>query len=114
MKIELIRVEKPQDKVVVDKLPAILGRDPAADVHLEDSWVGQMQCILDVEGGVLHVMDLGTRLGTFVNGHRVQQATLLPGDQFTVGRTTFLVQYEPASHPEPPPAESTSTSASRT
>ena len=94
MKVELIRADQPDRRIVVHKLPAILGRDPRADVDLDDSWIGQMQCILDAEGGVLHVLDLGSRLGTFINGHRVQQGMLMPGDRLMVGRTTFLVQYD--------------------
>jgi pSer/pThr/pTyr-binding forkhead associated (FHA) protein len=71
----------------------MIGRDAAAEVRLEDSWVGHYQCIIDEEEGRLRVLDLGSRNGTFVNGVRIRRTELRPGDTLTVGRTDFVVQY---------------------
>lgn len=42
-------------------------------------------------GGV-QVTDLGSTNGTFVNGQRVQNATLRPGDEVRIGGTTFRLE----------------------
>jgi len=94
VRIMLVHIGPPERRIVLSALPAMIGRDASAEVWLEDSWVGQFQCILDEEGGRLRVLDLGARTGTFVNGERVKRAVLLPGDTLTVGRTDFFVNYE--------------------
>lgn len=94
MKVQLITADPPR-KIVLDALPAMIGRDANAEVNVEDSFVGNFQCILDKEGDALRVLDLGTRTGTFVNGRRVKgSAFLMPGDRLTVGRTCFVVEYD--------------------
>ena len=94
MKVELVTVD-PTRRIVLDTLPAMIGRDANAEVNVDDSFVGNYHCIVDKEGDTLRVLDLGSRTGTFVNGHRVRRAAvLMPGDRLTVGRTSFVVQYD--------------------
>jgi pSer/pThr/pTyr-binding forkhead associated (FHA) protein len=90
----LVRAGPPARKIVLNQLPAMIGRDAAADVCLEDSWVSHFQCIIDQDGTTLQVLDLGSRNGTFVNGVRIKRADLMPGNTLTVGRGEFVVQYE--------------------
>ena len=94
MKVELVSAGPPERRIVLDSLPAMIGRDDSADICLGDSWVGWYQCILDDDDGPLRVLDLGTKTGTFVNGTHIRTATLMPGDRLTVGRTTLLVRCE--------------------
>jgi pSer/pThr/pTyr-binding forkhead associated (FHA) protein len=94
MRVILLSAGPPPCRIVVDRLPAMLGRDETAEICLADSWVGHFQCILDQEAGKLRVLDLGSRTGTFVNGVRVKATELMPGDTLTVGRTDFVVQYD--------------------
>jgi ABC transport system ATP-binding/permease protein len=105
LKVELVNVAAPSQRITLDALPAMIGRDASAEVRLQDSFVGQYQCLIDEteEGPV--VWDLGTRTGTFVNGVRVRKTLLQPGDRLTVGRTDFVVHYEtaPAAVPAMPP-----------
>ena len=78
----------PQRKVVLDELPAVLGRSPDADVHLDD------RCQIDQIEETLVVRDLESTNGTLVNGKSVIDTPVLPGDTLTVGVTRFEVQYE--------------------
>ncbi len=101
LKVTLVSAGPTERRIVLDKLPAMIGRHVSSDIPLDDSWVGGFQCLLDQERGKLRVLDLGTRTGTFVNGVRIKRAELRHGDTLTVGRTTFVVQYEgvePAAH----------------
>jgi adenylate cyclase len=86
--------------------PLRLGRSTAAHVFVNDRWVSRDHCEIDCVNGVLTVRDLGSKHGTFVNGHVVAAAELRPGDELTIGLSTFLVQLDgPASlaphSPEP-------------
>jgi pSer/pThr/pTyr-binding forkhead associated (FHA) protein len=95
MTIKLVStpLSSPKQKIVLDQLPATLGRSPDAQVRLDDRWVSRVHCRLDEIGGTVVVQDLRSRNGTLVNGSYVTEAHLLPGDQLTVGLTSFEVQY---------------------
>ena len=79
--------------VVLDGLPAILGRDETADVHLKDPWTSHRHCEIDQIGDVLVVRNLDSKNGILIHGHRVDESHVFPGDQFTVGQTVITVQY---------------------
>ncbi len=108
MKIELTSTDS-RKKFVVDQFPVIVGLDPGSDICLDDSAVGHHQCMIDDGDEGLMVWDLGTQTGTWINGQRVKSKTpLLPGDELTIGRNTFLVHYDhagpaPQRHVAPPP-----------
>lgn len=96
MQIELTEVDSSPEtrKIVLDRLPVMIGQSPDAAVRLEDHWVSRHHCEIDAIKGTLVVRDLGSILGTFVNGLNVNRALLMPGDKLTVGITSFLVEYE--------------------
>lgn len=92
MCITLINSACPEQKFVLNRLPATVGRQPRAEIRLEDRRVSHFQCVIDAQDGLLMVLDLGSVSGTFVNGVRRAMAALLPGDRLTVGATDFIVQ----------------------
>jgi len=96
MKAELIPLGPlaANGSLVIDKLPAALGRKEHADVRLDDPCVSRVHCEVSDLNGTLVVRDLGSKHGTYVNGQKVTQAPLLPGDRLTVGMSSFEVQYE--------------------
>ena len=96
MQIELIEVDSSTDqrKIVLDSLPVMIGQDPDAGVRLDDQWVSRHHCEISATRDALVVRDLGSVLGTFVNGLNVTTANLMPGDKLTIGSTSFLVDYE--------------------
>ncbi len=46
---------------------------------------------------MLVVRDNGSLNGTIIEGHRIQEAVLKPGDRLLIGPLTFEAQYEPAN-----------------
>jgi pSer/pThr/pTyr-binding forkhead associated (FHA) protein len=77
----------------------LVGRHSEADVRLPLPDVSRRHCRFLFERGLWQVIDLNSLNGVFVNGKRVAQATLHPGDQVSLGGYTFVV--------EPPAAERT-------
>ncbi len=71
---------------------SILGRDPSADIVLDDPGISRRHSELRVTNDgpslVASVRDLASTNGTFVNGQRVTSARLVNGDRLTVGRTS--------------------------
>jgi pSer/pThr/pTyr-binding forkhead associated (FHA) protein len=95
MKAKLIALDNhgPEVPLVLDKLPVVLGRNPDADVRLDDRWISRVHCEISEINGTLVVRDLDSRNGTLVNGESIKEAHLLPGDRLTVGLTSFKVEY---------------------
>ena len=75
---------------------AIVGRDPARSSHVVvDSSVSRAHTRMYVRGGVLHVEDLGSTNGTFLNGRRLAEGQGEPaydGDELVLGALTFRVE----------------------
>ena len=83
-----LTVIQGQDRGKVYNLQAthiVLGRDPQCDVPLTDHSVSRRHAELRVEEGKFHIIDLNSSNGTFVNGVRVTEAAIRPGDQLRLG-----------------------------
>jgi pSer/pThr/pTyr-binding forkhead associated (FHA) protein len=97
MRVKLISLDawSSRRKIVFGSLPMTIGRSPDAGVPLDDRWVSRRHCEIDQVGGTLVVRDSGSTHGTFVNGARVAEARLMPGDKLGIGMSSFEVQYKP-------------------
>lgn len=88
-----------ESRRVLNSLPAIVGRDEGADVRIEDPWMSRMHVMLNEINGTLVVRDLGAKNGVFLNGQRVIESHVLPGDRLTVGLTKITLRYARTSQP---------------
>ena len=96
MEVTLISTDScaPRQEFALDDLPVMIGRSADAGVRLGDPTVSRRHCEIEEMEGILVVRDLGSRNGTYVNGHRIAEALLMPGHKLALGRTCFLVCYE--------------------
>ena len=68
-----------------------LGRATGADFIVDAALVSRVHCRLTaLASGELEVKDLESTNGTFVNGQRVDNARLAPGDRLQVGRMELI------------------------
>ena len=68
-----------------------LGRATGADFSVDGALVSRVHCrLVALPGGELEVLDLDSTNGTFVNGKRVQAATLESGDRIQIGRVELI------------------------
>ncbi len=68
----------------------VLGRDAANSVPLDrDTTASRRHAEIAVESGSYVLRDLGSSNGTFLNGARVNESPLQPGDEIGVGGTRF-------------------------
>jgi ABC transport system ATP-binding/permease protein len=68
-----------------------VGRSPGAEFIVEAPLVSRLHCQLTATADSLHMKDLGSTNGTFVNGKRVASAELKDGDTLAVGRLELIV-----------------------
>ena len=75
----------------LQKLPCLIGRDPASDICLNDPFVLGQHAKIYVANNSYYLMDLGGE--TFVNGQAVKyrSAALKPGDVVRLGKRTAFV-----------------------
>lgn len=79
--------------LVVEALPAELGRSPEADLVLVDDSVSRHHAVLRGDRSALEVEDLGSSNGTSINGNAMVGAlSLLDGDLVSFGSATCLVK----------------------
>jgi len=67
-----------------------IGRDFKNDVIIEDSFVSSKHITITIdEEGIYWVKDLNSKNGVFINGVKVQDTKINPGDTLTIGNTNL-------------------------
>jgi pSer/pThr/pTyr-binding forkhead associated (FHA) protein len=72
----------------------IVGRRQDCDLRIPTRDVSRRHCEITHDEEEAIVRDLGSSNGTYVNGKRVAETTLNPGDRLAVGPVTFVVQLD--------------------
>ena len=83
------------DPIPLLKKSLLVGRRESCDIVLRFSNVSAHHCQLTISGGYWYVKDLQSRNGIKVNGVRVEEKRLDPGDELSVAKHTYDVQYSP-------------------
>jgi pSer/pThr/pTyr-binding forkhead associated (FHA) protein len=68
-----------------------VGRAPRADFVVDAALVSRLHCRLAAGAGEIEATDLKSTNGTYVNGERVDRATLRDGDRLRVGAVELVV-----------------------
>ena len=71
-----------------------IGRDSTSDIVLHSTLVSRHHARVECTSGGCTVYDLQSANGTFVNGERVNQAVLAPGDRLRFGDVELVYQTE--------------------
>ena len=71
-----------------------IGRATRADFIVDAPLVSRLHCRLSAGASELEVVDLESTNGTYVNGKRIDRATLRSGDTLGVGRVALTITRE--------------------
>ncbi|MEW6253504.1 MAG: FHA domain-containing protein [Planctomycetota bacterium] len=72
----------------------VLGRREDCHLRIPTKDVSRQHCAVLLDGRKVLAKDLGSSNGTFVNGKRIAEVELKPGDRLRLGPVTFIVQID--------------------
>jgi pSer/pThr/pTyr-binding forkhead associated (FHA) protein len=78
-------------EIPLDRLPLVVGRATSAGFRLDDLSTSRRHCELQYLNDTLWVFDHNSKNGTLVNGARVLESPLVPGDTLQVGCWLFVL-----------------------
>jgi pSer/pThr/pTyr-binding forkhead associated (FHA) protein len=87
--------------ILIDKPILLFGRHAECDVQLNSKKVSRRHCVLACVNDYLVIRDLGSTNGVRINGKRVLEGKLVPGDELTVGNFRYQVCGDVLGRPEP-------------
>lgn len=70
---------------------AVIGRQPDCDIPVPAEEVSRQHVRLKITPEGVHVEDLGSANGTYINNKRIQSALLLPGEELRLDTVRFLL-----------------------
>jgi signal transduction histidine kinase len=78
-----------------------VGREPASAIHLHDTEVSRRHAEfrMTLDGGGYRIHDCNSANGVFVNGSKVHDGLLRPGDQLQIGQTVLVYSLGPGDRP---------------
>ncbi len=83
------------DPIPLLKKNLLVGRRESCDIVLRFSNVSAHHCQLTLSAGYWHVRDMQSRNGVKVNGMRVTDRRIDPGDILAIAKHTYEVRYSP-------------------
>lgn len=83
------------DPIPLLKTTLVIGRARAPDIVLRFPNVSGSHCELCVVEGYWFIKDLGSSNGTKVNGSRISEQRVAPGDKISIAKHVFEIAYEP-------------------
>jgi transcriptional regulator with PAS, ATPase and Fis domain len=69
-----------------------IGTAAGSHLRLTDATVSRIHCEIRLRSGDVRIVDSDSTNGTFIDGHRVYEAALVPGTTVRVGSTTLRVE----------------------
>jgi adenylate cyclase len=92
MPFKLISTEGEQTFELRSGGTLVVGRALSSDIPVLDPTISRRHAEVMWDGSGVHVKDLGSSNGTFLNGVKVEAAKLSPGDVVTFGKVPFRLK----------------------
>lgn len=89
------------DPIPLRKPKLLVGRRASCDIVLEYPNVSSQHCELELLNGYWQVRDLNSANGVKINDQRVDCQFLHPGDELTIAKCRYKIEYEASNEPPP-------------
>jgi hypothetical protein len=94
VRFEVKYPESPPHEVELQGTLAVLGRDPSCDLVLNDVKCSRRHAVVEAGHDGIAIRDTGSANGVYVNGKKIERASLQPGDVVGMGDVTLTVLAE--------------------
>jgi pSer/pThr/pTyr-binding forkhead associated (FHA) protein len=85
----------PYDKYSIDTPKVLIGSDKdKVDLCFNDPSVSKEHALITLEKSVVKIEDLKSQFGVYVNGQKVNKASLSAGDEILIGDTSLILSVE--------------------
>src|ERR1700733_2945230 len=81
------------DNIPLDRRVMTVGRRESCDICLKFPNISGLHCELSFRDGYWFVRDMGSSNGLKVNGIRMLQRPLKPGDELAIANRRYTIQY---------------------
>jgi predicted component of type VI protein secretion system len=105
MPAQLVSLEEGPN-ILLDKPIVLIGRHEECDIQLNSRKVSRKHCCVAQVEDYFVVRDLGSTNGVRINGVRVNEGTMRPGDELTIGNYRYQIQGEASPMASVPQFES--------
>jgi pSer/pThr/pTyr-binding forkhead associated (FHA) protein len=78
--------------IALDRAVVVVGRHRWCDVRIASPRVSRRHCCLVLDGNRVLVRDLGSTNGTRINGRRIQEEMLHPGDELSIAHCRYRLE----------------------
>ena len=100
MALRLVCLDGHAD-ISLDRDVVVVGRHQWCDARIYSPRVSRRHCCLALGRDGVLVRDLGSTNGTRINGQRVDQGVLRPGDELSIAHCRYHLEGSPALACEP-------------
>lgn len=90
------------DPIPLLKSRLLVGRRNNCDIVLGTPNVSSQHCELELLNGYWQIKDLNSANGVKINGQRADCQFLLPGDEITIAKNRYTIEYEATGNAPPP------------
>jgi len=99
MEGELLAITGPRlcERFPLRGVETSIGRSHDSHIRLDEPGIAWHHCVVQPVGERYRIADRRSGMGTFVNGKRIAEHMLEPGDQVSIGETVLLYREEPAA-----------------
>jgi pSer/pThr/pTyr-binding forkhead associated (FHA) protein len=94
VRFEVKYPESPPHEVELQGTLAVLGRDPSCDLVLNDVKCSRRHAVVEAGPDGIAIRDTGSANGVYLNGKKIERASLQPGDVVGVGDVILTVLAE--------------------
>ena len=101
----LFKIDGSQKTFDLPSSTTVIGRRHDCDLCIPLKRVSRRHCQLNKNEESVKIRDLGSQNGTFLNGERIDEATVKAGDYIKIGSLTFQIQIDGVPEKTTPPAE---------
>ena len=91
MPLRLICLDGHAD-ISLDRASVVVGRHRWCDVRIASPRVSRRHCCLALDRGGVLVRDLGSTNGTWINGLRIEEGVLRPGDELEIAHCRYQLE----------------------